>query len=66
MTQVQMTNYVTVTDEITQIVNDENLTMSSKIRQLASLNVPRGQIAKLVNRRYQHVRNVLTTPLKRS
>lgn len=62
----QISNYVTVTDEINQIVTDPNLTMSSKIRTLSSMNVPRGQIAKLVNRRYQHVRNVLTTPLKRS
>lgn len=64
MTQAKI-EYLTITDEMTQIVNDPNLTMSSKIRTLASMDVPRGQIAKLVNRRYQHVRNVLITPLKK-
>lgn len=40
-------------------------TMSAKIRLLDSLNYTRGQIASFTGRRYQHVRNVLTTELKR-
>jgi hypothetical protein len=40
-------------------------TTSAKIRYLDSLGIKRGQIAKIVDRRYQHVRNVLITPLKR-
>lgn len=38
---------------------------SARIRYLASLGWPRGDIARFVDRRYQHVRNVLITPLKR-
>lgn len=66
MTQLNATNYVQVTEEINQIVQDPNLSLSSKIRTLSSMNLPRGQIAKLVNRKYQHVRNVLITPLKKN
>lgn len=36
---------------------------STKIRYLASLNMTRGAIAKQLNVRYQHVRNVLITPV---
>lgn len=39
-------------------------TKSSKIRYLHSLNFSRGQIAKFLDIRYQHVRNVLITPVK--
>lgn len=63
MTQV---NYVQITSEIDQIVQDPKMTISQKIRSLHDLQVPKGQIAKLVNRRYQHVRNVLITPLKKT
>ena len=40
-------------------------TTSSKIRYLASLNKTRSEIAKMLNIRYQHVRNVLITPIKK-
>lgn len=39
-------------------------TVSGKIRYLASTGMKRGDIAKKLNKRYQHVRNVLTQPLK--
>jgi hypothetical protein len=45
-------------------------TLSSRIRQLASLGMSKGDISRSVVRengehpRYQHVRNVLNTPLK--
>lgn len=41
-------------------------TVSGKIRYLASTGMTRGEIAKKLNKRYQHVRNVLTQPLKKT
>ncbi len=38
---------------------------SAAIRDLASQQMPRAEIAKTIGIRYQHVRNVLETPLKR-
>ena len=40
-------------------------TTSGKIRYLASTGMSRGDIAKKLNIRYQHVRNVLITPIKK-
>jgi len=40
-------------------------TTSSKIRYLNSKQFSRSEISKILNIRYQHVRNVLITPLKR-
>lgn len=40
-------------------------TVSGKIRYLASTGMSRGDIAKKLDKRYQHVRNVLTQPLKK-
>ena len=40
-------------------------TTSAKIRYLHAEGFSRGQIALKTNKRYQHVRNVLITPLKR-
>jgi hypothetical protein len=39
---------------------------SAVIRFLASEGKTRGQIAKFMNIRYQHVRNVLITPVKKA
>lgn len=39
-------------------------TKSANIRFLSSLGWSRSEIAKSMNIRYQHVRNVLITPLK--
>lgn len=50
---------------------DDMSTLSARIRHLAGLNVPTAEIRKIVRRAngeeplYQHVRNVLNTPLKR-
>lgn len=38
-------------------------TTSARIRYLDSIGWKRGQIAKHLGKRYQHVRNVLITPL---
>lgn len=40
-------------------------TTSAKIRYLDSTGMKRAQIAKVLNIRYQHVKNVLDQPLKR-
>jgi len=39
-------------------------TTSAKIRYLDSLEWTRGDIARHLGKRYQHVRNVLITPVK--
>jgi hypothetical protein len=54
----------TNTNQIDQIVQSQNLNTSQKIRELFLLGQNRSQIAKLLNKRYQHVRNVLITPIK--
>lgn len=41
-------------------------TKSAQIRFLASCGYSRGDISRILNIRYQHVRNVLITPLKSS
>lgn len=38
---------------------------SAKIRYLYSLGESRSEISKILNIRYQHVRNVLITPVKK-
>lgn len=40
-------------------------TKSAVIRYLSAEGMKRGEIAKLLNIRYQHVRNVLITPVKK-
>ena len=42
------------------------VTKSAVIRHLDSQGVKRGEIAKLLDIKYQHVRNVLITPLKKT
>lgn len=64
MTQETVT--IQISDESIQIANDPNLTKSSKIRTLYFMGHTRSQIAGMLNIRYQHVRNVLITPLKKT
>jgi hypothetical protein len=45
--------------EVSRIAADPKLNVSSKIRALAEYGVSRAEIAKVLNKRYQHVRNVL-------
>lgn len=45
--------------EVAKIVSDDKRSVSDKIRALADIKVPRAEIAKLLGKRYQHVRNVL-------
>lgn len=57
-------NYVETlkNEEVKGIVEGTGST-SSKIRSLAALGVSRSEIALMLNKRYQHVRNVLVTQL---
>ncbi len=48
--------------EVAEIVSG-SLNTSGKIRALAALKVPRAEIALLLDKKYQHVRNVLETKL---
>lgn len=51
-------------EEVMNIVNGTG-TKSDKIRALLALGQKRGEVAKDLNIRYQHVRNVEMMPLKR-
>lgn len=51
--------------EAQQTELDKLPTISAKIRYLDKENFTRSDIAKVMGKRYQHVRNVLETPLKR-
>lgn len=54
MTTIQQTEY------------DRLPTISARIRYLDKEGFTRNQIALIINRKYQQVRNVLETPLKRT
>jgi hypothetical protein len=63
----------TVAAPVVQVVPDFDAmhltgltTVASKIRYLDSCGLKRGQIARTLNIRYQWVRNVLITPVKKS
>ena len=60
--EVIMTNSVKLSkDQLKSL--DSCTTTSSRIRYLNSIGWPRAAIAKKLNKRYQHVRNVLITPV---
>lgn len=59
-----MTKVVQVTND--EIVSSSTLNTSQKIRELLTRNFSRSQIALILNIRYQHVRNVQITPIKKS
>jgi hypothetical protein len=67
-----MTKKIEATNEVVVEVNEVDTklasieTVSGKIRYLASLGWKRGAIAKKLEKRYQHVRNVLTAPVKKT
>jgi len=58
-----MTNTKTLSKDQTKALTRCSTT-SAQIRYLSSLDWPRGAIALKLNKRYQHVRNVLITPVK--
>ncbi|UYN99252.1 MAG: hypothetical protein KIT02_15230 [Devosia sp.] len=49
-----------------EIVDDTTLSVADKIRELDGKGVSRAQIARLLGKRYQHVRNVLERDLKKA
>lgn len=53
-----------IDQEIESVIQDSG-SKSDKIRKLSAMGQTRSQISKLLNIRYQHVRNVLITPLKK-
>ncbi len=63
MSQVKI---VPSSTEIDQIVQDPKMTKSDKIRSLYSMGYSKGDISRILSLRYQHVRNVLITPLKKT
>jgi len=58
-------NTTTNTNDIDMMISNNSMNTSQKIRALDKLGLTRGAIAKLLNKRYQHVRNVLITPIKK-
>lgn len=58
---------VTITADMQKVLDgfDSEMTTSTKIRALHAQGWSRSQIAKGLNIIYQHVRNVLITPLKK-
>jgi predicted GTPase len=46
-------------------LKEQGQNKSTTIRALSAKGYARGQIAKVMNIRYQHVRNVMITPVKR-
>ena len=62
------TNFESSLDEFGPAIEVAKLvtTKSEQIRTLAANGMSRGDIAKTLGIRYQHVRNVLITPLKRN
>lgn len=52
--------------EIERVKKDLSLSVSDKIRTLARMGVPRAEIARILGKRYQHVRNVLIAEAKRA
>jgi hypothetical protein len=58
------TSTSTQSNPINDIVNHVGMSKSAKIRYLFRAGFTKSQIALMLNIRYQHVRNVLLTPLK--
>lgn len=62
-TTTTMVNGVELNNKLIEMLECIN-TKSLKIRLLDKLDFTRGQISKILDIRYQHVRNVLITPIK--
>ncbi len=61
-------NAVVISDQLQadyEVLKKEGQNKSTTIRALFAKGYERGQIAKVMQIRYQHVRNVLITPVKR-
>ena len=60
------TKEVTKLSEAAQVIIDTTATKSVKIRGLLALGLKRGEVAKILGIRYQHVRHVEITPIKKA
>jgi hypothetical protein len=65
LTEVVSTSYAIDGSQGNKLIIDAG-SVSAAIRKLDAEGIKRGAIAKILNKRYQHVRNVLTTPLKKA
>jgi hypothetical protein len=61
----QVTVIVTNQDQEIGSIRSGSESTSVKIRKLSALGISRSEIGKILNIRYQHVRNVLVTPIKK-
>jgi len=64
--KVEGVNKIAVDGHTMETLMKEHKNFSGVIRFLASKNYKIGDIAKFMNKRYQHVRNVLHTPAKKT
>lgn len=58
------TNKTTAPKTIESVDLSQCATTSARMRTLSAAGFSTGSIAKFLNKRYQHVRNVLITPVK--
>jgi 3-methyladenine DNA glycosylase/8-oxoguanine DNA glycosylase len=71
MSNEQNVSIVPTVAQIAQMTSDDliktfgNGRKSTTIRYLSTVGFSRSQIAKMLNIRYQHVRNTLTEPMKK-
>jgi hypothetical protein len=66
MTQASTKKSAPVLDKDIQAKLDALTSTASKVRFLDSTGMPRGDISRVLGIRYQWVRNVLITPLKKA
>jgi uncharacterized protein YggE len=50
--------------DVEAVSSDAALNVSQKIRALYAMGIAKAEIALILDKRYQHVRNVLLTPIK--
>lgn len=62
--QVETAPQVEVTFDAAAYIKEAG-SISAAIRKLNADGKKKGEIAKMLNKRYQHVRNVLITPIKK-
>lgn len=52
--------------DLNKFISEHGGTKSGAIRALTAQGKTRGEVAKIMNIKYQHVRNVLITPIKQA
>lgn len=64
--KTQESNQAEIDTRIVSIRTSQTMNKSQKIRAFHDLGLEKSEIAKIMNIRYQFVRNVLNQPLKKS